>query len=300
MHILLTGGTGFIGTALCQALIEQGHQLTVLSRQHKPHTQAVKFIQNFANWTNLNAFDAVINLAGEPIFDKAWSNKQKQTLRQSRLAITSQLVELCRQSENPPHTFLSGSATGYYGNLPDFAQKYDEQTACHSTFAAQLCQEWENLALQAQSQKTRVCLLRTGMVFDQAGGALKRILPLYRLGLGGKIGTGKQHWAWISLYDQIQAILFLLHTPTAQGAFNLVSPQSIRQYQFNQFLAQAVSRPAFFSTPRWMIKLILGERSELLLDNQPLIPQKLLQLGFQFRDYNFETWLNEHIKNKGE
>lgn len=292
MHTLLTGGTGFIGTALCQALIEQGHQLTVLSRQHKPHTQAVKFIQNFANWTNLNAFDAVINLAGEPIFDKAWSNKQKQTLRQSRLAITSQLVELCRQSENPPHTFLSGSATGYYGNLPDFAQKYDEQTACANHFAARLCHDWEQTALQAQSPQTRVCLLRTGIVLAESGGALQRMLPLYRWGLGGKLGSGKQQWAWISLHDQIQAILFLLEHRQAQGAFNLVAPHSVSNAEFNQLLGKALHRPTFCSVPEILLKIVLGERSQLLLDNQPLVPNALLALGFQFADAHLADFLN--------
>lgn len=300
MHILLTGGTGFIGSALADALISEGHSLTILSRQIRENTDTIQFIPNLDRLPNFNNIDVVINLAGEPIFNHRWTKAHKHVLRQSRLTITQQIIERIQASHNPPHTFLSGSATGYYGNLSDNEKNKDEQTACHSSFPAQLCKEWENLALQAQSPKTRVCLLRTGMVLDQTGGALKQILPLYRLGLGGKIGTGKQHWAWISLYDQIQAILFLLHTSSAQGAFNLVSPESVRQYQFNQFLAQAVSRPALFSTPRWIIKLLLGERANLLLDNQPLIPQKLLQLGFQFRDHNLKIWLREHIKNKGE
>lgn len=291
MKILITGGTGFIGSALVQALVAQNHQLTLLSRQDKTNTQAVTFVQNFAKFQNLNEFDAVINLAGEPIFDKAWTKKQKTQLRQSRLEITQKLVELILKSENPPHTFLSGSATGFYGNLSDFAKNRDELTACGNNFAAQLCQEWEEIALKAQSEQTRVCLLRTGIVFDKNGGALKRMLPLYRLGLGGKLGNGKQHWSWISLADHIRAMLFLLENRQAQGAFNLVAPNAIRNSDFSQQLAQKLHRPAFFHAPAFLLKFILGERSQLLLDNQPLAPQKLTQLGFNFKYHNFAQWL---------
>lgn len=293
MNILITGGTGFIGSTLVQTLISQNHQLTIFSRQSKHNTQAVTFVQNFAKFQNLNEFDAVINLAGEPIFDKAWTDKQKTQLRQSRLEITQKLVELILKSENPPHTFLSGSATGYYGNLPNFAKNCDEQTACSSSFAAILCNEWEKVAQQAQSDKTRVCLLRTGIVLDKNGGALKQMLPLYRLGLGGNLGNGKQNWAWISLEDHIQAMLFLLENRQAKGAFNLVAPEPISNSEFNAQLAQKLHCPAFFHVPSLVLKFILGERSQLLLDNQPLIPAKLTALGFRFTHPHFSHWLSD-------
>lgn len=283
MNIFITGGTGFIGTTLCQALIQQGHQLTVLTRQQKPSQQAVTYCKDLTNFSNFNQFDAVINLAGEPIFDKAWATKQKQTLLQSRLDITEQLVERIQASSTPPHTFISGSATGYYGDLP-FAKNYDELTACGKAFPAQLCQQWEACALKAQSEKTRVCLIRTGIVLDKQGGALKQMLPLYRLGLGGKLGSGKQHWAWISLNDEIRAILFLLNHSTCQGAFNLVAPQSITNENFNKTLAKMLGRPAFFSVPAFILRFLLGERSQLLLDNQPLVPKHLTAMGFVFED----------------
>lgn len=294
MHILLTGGTGFIGSALSRQLVAQGHHLTILSRQARPNTQAVKFIQNFANLPNLNGIDAIINLAGEPIFDKAWTNAQKAELRRSRLEITAKLAELCRNSDNPPHTFLSGSATGYYGNLPDFAENCDETTACSNDFAAELCDEWEQTALRAQSEKTRVCLLRTGIVLDKQGGALKRMLPLYRFGFGGKLGNGQQYWAWISLRDQLRAIQFLLENQQAQGAFNLVAPTPLRNETFNRQLADALNRPAFFHAPQFALKMLLGERAQLLLDNQPLIPQKLFAAGFQFDDPTFDVFLKNN------
>lgn len=293
MNILITGGTGFIGNHLSQQLVAQGHQLTILSRQVKSDTQAVKFIQNFTKFENLDDFDAVINLAGEPIFAKAWTAKQKEKLRQSRLEITQKLVHLFRKGQNPPHIFLSASATGYYANLPEFAKNCTEQTACGQNFTAQLCSEWEAIAWQAQSEKTRVCLLRTGIVLDKSGGALKQMLPIYHLGLAGKLGDGKQHWAWISLQDYIHAISFLLENSQAQGAFNLVAPIPIRNTEFNQQLAKHLHRPAFFSVPSYLLKLILGERSQILLDNQPLIPHRLTQLGFKFRHTHLVQWLNE-------
>lgn len=280
MNILLTGGTGFIGKALTKALLAQEHQLTILSRNPQPKAvQGVRFIQNFAHLQNLDEFDAVINLAGEPIFDKRWTAAQKQRLTESRLSITQQLVELFQKSSKPPRCLLSVSATGFYGDL---AKVSDEQTACGTSFSATLCQAWEQTARQAEPY-TRVCLLRTGIVLSPDGGALAKMLPLYKLGLAGKLGNGQQHWAWISLEDEVRAILFLLHHSTAQGAFNLVAPQLTTNADFNRLLAEKLHRPAFLHTPKALLRLVLGERAELLLDNQPLVPNKLLSLGFEFQ-----------------
>lgn len=281
MNIFITGGTGFIGKALCSALLEQGHQLTVLTRHpdQQPALQGVTFVAKSAK---LDGFDAVINLAGEPIFTRRWTPAQKQKLVASRVDLTQQLVEQIRQSPNPPKVLISGSATGFYGNL-DFAENSEDLTPCGNQFPAPLCQQWENAAWQAQSDQTRVCVIRTGIVLGENGGALQQMLPLYRLGLGGKLGAGKQHWAWISLQDQVRAILFLLANPECQGAYNLVAPQSATNAEFNQKLAQKLKRPAFCHVPKWALRLALDERAQLLLDNQPLVPQRLLQAGFEFK-----------------
>lgn len=279
MNIFITGGTGFIGQALCQELIARGNKLTVLTRQSLTNQQAVTFVQDFAN---LDHFDAVINLAGEPIFAHRWTKRQKQKLVDSRITLTQKIVDLIRHSPNPPSVLLSASATGIYGNLPKFAENCEDLTACNPSFSAQLCQQWEALALQAKSDHTRVCLLRTGIVLDKSGGALKQILPFYRLGLGGKLGSGKQQWAWIALEDEINAICFLLENSCSQGPYNLVAPHSVSNAEFNCTLAKRLHRPAFFAVPQWLLKLALGERSQLLLDNQPLVPQRLLDDGFKF------------------
>ena len=174
MNILLTGGTGFIGSHLVPILLEKGHNLTLLSRKIRQPQQAVKFVQTLANFSDLNEFDAVINLAGEPIFDKRWTEKQKQKLLDSRVKLTNQLAALFAKSTQPPAVFISSSATGFYGNLPT-DQFGTEKTPSSGGFTAELCKQWEVEALKTEAI-TRLCLIRTGIVFSERGGALKRIL----------------------------------------------------------------------------------------------------------------------------
>lgn len=287
MRIFITGGTGFIGSALVQALKAEHHKLTLLTRNknQKSEDEQIQYCYSLEELADLNTFDAVINLAGEPIFDKRWTEEQKKKLWQSRIDMTTKLSELIRKSDNPPHTFISGSAIGIYGDLPRSANFYTESTACiASDFAAQLCQAWEKSALQAESVETRVCLIRTGTVLSPNGGALKKMLPLYQYGLGGKLGSGKQYWGWISLQDHIQAVIFLLKNANCTGVFNFVAPNPVTNSEFNRIVAKAVNRPAIFNAPTFMLRLVLGERAGLLLDNQQLVPEKLLQAGFQFQD----------------
>lgn len=285
MKILITGGTGFIGRSLVEALLAKGNQLTLYTRQTNPKgfSQAVEFCQDLTKLNDLNGFEAVINLAGEPIFDKRWTISQKQILLESRLNITRTLVDLIRKSDNPPHTFISGSASGFYGDLPQSANFYDETTACGTNFTAQICQQWEAEALKAKSENTRVCLVRTGIVLSETGGALKQMLPLYRANLAGKLGSGKQYWAWISLQDHIQAVIFLLENANCAGAFNLVAPTPVANAEFNRELAKSLHRCAVFGVPAFVLNAVLGERSQILLDNQPLMPRKLLEAGFDFQ-----------------
>ncbi|HHE3650176.1 TIGR01777 family oxidoreductase [Pasteurella multocida] len=283
MNILITGATGLIGSQLTSQLIKHSHGVTALVRDPKAAKQklpaSVTLISSLAQYTTLNTFDAVINLAGEPIFDQRWTAEQKQRLVESRVNLTAQLVQRINASRQPPHTFISGSATGYYGNKSE--EIITENAPPTDTFPSQLCQRWESEALCA---KTRVCLLRTGIVLSKTGGALAKMLPLYRLGLGGKLGSGKQYWAWIALDDMVKGILFLLENHQCQGAFNLVSPNPIRHAEFNSTLASILKRPAFATVPEWLLRFFLGERAQLLLDSQKIVPEKLLAQGFVF-DY---------------
>ncbi|WP_318496314.1 TIGR01777 family oxidoreductase [Photobacterium leiognathi] len=285
MKILMTGATGFIGRAL---LPHFNHDhVTVLTRNPTRayhllghHINAVDSLESFDNF---DEFDAIINLAGEPIMNKRWSEKQKQKICQSRWDITKQLVDKINASTNPPHTFISGSAVGIYGDNQD--KTIDESTPLDindNDFAQNVCHRWEQIALEAKSEQTRVCLIRTGIVLGKQGGALARMLLPYQLGLGGKIGDGKQYFPWIHMQDMIKGIIFLLNHPEAQGVFNFTAPTPVTNSVFSQTLAATLKRPHFLFTPAWVLKLGLGESAQLLLDSQRALPNKLQQEGFNF------------------
>jgi uncharacterized protein (TIGR01777 family) len=288
MKILFTGGTGLIGSELIKHLAH--HQIVLLTRDipnaekkllHMP-PGTITYIDDLHNLAHLDDIDAVINLAGEPIADKRWSTKQKQIICDSRWQITEQLVELIERSTTPPHTFISGSAVGFYGDQGQFA--VDEELRVDSqAFTHQICYLWEQIALKAQSSKTRVCLLRTGVVLSPCGGALKKMLPPYKLGLGGPIGHGDQFMPWIHILDMVNAILFILNNPKLTGAVNLCAPHPITNQTFSETLANSLHRPHLFSTPAWLIRLLMGESSALLLDSMRVKPSKLTRAGFEFQ-----------------
>lgn len=282
MNILVTGGTGFIGKPLVESLLSRGDTVTVLTRSVEK-AQAVfsektpQFLTALSTLKDLNTFDAVINLAGEPIFDKKWTVQQKEKLRRSRIDLTQQLVQLINQSEYPP-ALISGSATGIYGNCGDEQITEDENPG--TQFTAQLCIDWENAAKQAN---TRVCLVRTGLVLSPKGGAFAKTLPLYRFGLGGKLGNGEQYWSWIVLEDMVKGLLFLLDHNTCEGAFNFTSPHPVKNKTFNQLLGQGLHRPYFVQVPQFLLTSLLGERACILLDSQNAYPKHLLDCGFIFQ-----------------
>lgn len=293
MHILITGATGLVGSELVRTLLKTSHKLTALSRsatKQKNKIPQVTWISELGE-ADFNQIDAIINLAGEPIFHKRWTEQQKQLLTQSRVNLTRALSEHIQRAETPPKIFISGSATGYYGDRGD--NQLTERSTPTTHFTGALCQQWENAALQAQSVHTRVCLLRTAIVLDKNGGALAQMLPLYRLGLGGKLGNGKQLWSWVALQDMVRAILFLLENKDAQGTFNLASPNPVLNCDFNRLLGQHLNRPAFCQAPAFMLKLVLGERACLLLDSQQVIPEKLVQLGFEFQYSTLEDFFQD-------
>lgn len=300
MKILITGGTGMIGQALIRTLANENW--TVLSRAKRdiklqfPNID-VKQITSLDALPNCDEFDAVINLAGEPIADKRWNEPQKRLIRDSRLALTQKLVDKISAGSNPPAVFISGSAIGYYGSQPNIELSENAQPATPKGFSSQLCVDWESIANQAQNDTTRVATIRTGIVLDRHAGALKKMLLPYQLGLGGPIGSGEQQWSWIHLEDEIAAIAFVLTHPVS-GAFNLTAPNPVSNREFSHTLAKSLSRPHFLFTPKFAIKALMGESAELLLDDCKAMPKHLIDVGFEFRYPSLQQALDA-ILHKG-
>jgi len=283
MNILITGGTGLIGRALCRALLAEGHTLTVFSRH--PETvpakcgAGVQALASLDEWTADRYFDAVINLAGEPIVDAAWTERRKQVLRDSRIALTRQLVARIAQAEQRPAVLLSGSAVGYYGGRGD--RELVETSGPGDDFPAQLCMDWEAAALEAENLGVRVCLLRTGLILSKDGGLLARMLPPFRLGLGARLGDGKQWMSWIHIDDYVKYLLHLLQDEQLSGPFDMTTPQPVTNAEFTRILAMVLHRPAPFSAPVAMLKLAMGERAALVLEGQRVLPARLRASGVQ-------------------
>ncbi|WKE64240.1 TIGR01777 family oxidoreductase [Gallaecimonas kandeliae] len=279
--LFMTGGTGFIGQGLCQAL-EGRFAITVLTRdKDKARKRLGPDISLCDRVPDLGGFDAVVNLAGEPIADKRWTPRQKQRMQDSRWRLTEELVAAMAQAKAPPRVFISGSAVGYYGPQPPEVVVSEAFTGVTEDFGHALCAGWEARARQAQGF-TRVCLLRTGMVLGRSGGALKKMLPAFRLGLGGPVGKGEQILSWIAHADMVRAIVFLLDRDDLSGPFDCTAPSPVSSRDFAKALGRALHRPALLPLPAFVPKLLLGEGATLLLDGQKVIPKRLLEAGFEF------------------
>jgi len=298
MRILITGGTGLIGRHLCSALLAQGHTLTVLSRH--PATVAAKCGENVRamasldEWTPERPFDAVINLAGEPIVDAYWSAKRKQVLLDSRVGLTQSLVQRIASAQQKPTVLLSGSAVGYYGNGGDTV--LDEVMSSGHDFPSELCAAWESAARAAEQSGVRVCLLRTGLVLSQRGGLLGRMLLPFKLALGARLGDGKQWMSWVHIDDYVAMVVRLLNDASLNGAYNMTAPAPVTNVEFTQTLAQALHRPALFVAPSFALKLAMGERACLLLEGQRVIPKRIESSGFQFTHPRLDGALQDLLK----
>lgn len=295
MQLLITGGTGLIGRHLIPRLLQLGHQVNVVTRDvaaaREKLDERVRLWSGLDQQSDLNGIEGIINLAGEPIADKRWSASQKQQLCESRWQITEQLVSLIHASSTPPAFLISGSATGFYGDSGEVI--VTEEDPGQDEFTHTLCTRWEQLALKAESEQTRVCLLRTGVVLAREGGALEKMKLPFRLGVGGPIGSGKQYLPWIHIDDMIDAIIWLMDHPSLRGPFNMVAPYPVRNEQFAATLGQVMHRPAFMRTPAAAIKLMMGESAVLVLGGQHVLPKRLEASGFTFRWYDLQQALQD-------
>ncbi len=297
MELLITGGTGFIGRQLCRSLNDQGHTITILTRNPGKGAQilgeGIDFITDLDSLTPADHFDAIINLAGEPIFGGRWTAKRKQAIRDSRIGTTAKLVSFIARCEHKPELLISGSAIGYYGDQGD--QMLDESAPGHPEFAHELCRDWEAEAAKAREQGVRLCIVRTGLVVGKGGGFLQPMLLPFRLGLGGRLGSGEQWLSWIHMDDYLAMIWRLLEDASLEGVFNATAPNPVTNREFTEILARVLHRPALLPVPAWVLKLLLGEMSGLLLGGQRVLPARFLEAGFRFQHTELEPALRDVI-----
>lgn len=283
-HILVTGGTGFIGAYLCRELCDLGWNVTVVTRDPGAATKRLPIGVNvIAGISGLpdTPYSHVVNLAGESLAVGRWNSARKAAFRASRIITTQKLFAHFQHSGNFPEVLISGSAIGFYGNVGDSA--VDESQLEGKGFAAELCKDWEAAAEQFRSHGTCVCLLRTGVVLGKNGGALARMLPAFRFGLGGRLGDGTQWMSWIHIKDLVRLIVWSLNNNQCSGPLNGVSPNPVTNADFTLALSAAVGRPALLPMPKALLGLLMGEMAdELLLASQRVLPELAMRQGFTF------------------
>jgi uncharacterized protein (TIGR01777 family) len=302
MNILITGATGFVGRRLCEMLHQAGHTVRALSRDSVAAKQGIPLLKEVFPWNPLQelpllqAFegcDAVINLAGESIAGR-WTAPKKQLIRDSRVLGTKNLVNALAQLSSRPKVLISASAIGYYGDRGE--ETLTEDAAPGSDFLAQVCRDWENEALKAESLGMRVVRLRIGLVLGRGGGTLQALLPLFRVGLGGPLGSGRQWWSWIHRDDLCRLIVQILANENVSGPINATAPQPVRQKEFAQVLGRVLRRPAFLPTPAFALKIALGEFADGILASQRALPRRAQEMGYRFQFEELEGALREILQ----
>jgi uncharacterized protein len=289
MKIVIAGGSGFLGRPLAAALAADGHDTVTLTRSGA--TPGGQTQGRAVTWTpdgsagpwaaEIDGAGAVVNLAGESIAGKRWTGEQKRRILDSRVRATRSLVAAILAAKTPPPVFVSGSAVGYYGPRGD--EKIPEDTPPGTDFLANVCVQWEAEAMRAKAATRLVCL-RTGLALERDGGALPQMLPPFRFGAGGRVGSGRQYWPWIHRADWIALVQWAIRMPAVAGAINGTAPNPVTNAEFARALGRAMHRPAFMPAPGFALKLLLGEMADaLLLSGQRAIPERPEQLGFTFR-----------------
>ena len=298
MKIVACGVSGLIGKQLTGALVQK-YELVSLRRKLNPTKSGYSGLEILwnppylsDNWVKeIDGAFAVINLSGESITGKRWTSKQKKALRDSRIGTTRAIVTAIAQAKVKPKALINASAIGIYG--PRDNTPLNEAAVSGSGFLADLCREWEAEALKAKGLGVRVVLLRTGIVLAGEGGALAKMLRPFKIGLGGPLGSGKQFMSWIHVEDEVAAILKVLEDPSIEGPVNLTAPEPVTMGEFAKTLGGLVERPAIFAVPGIVLKLLLGEMSEMLLTGQKVVPEVLLRKGFQFKYPLFDSALKD-------
>jgi uncharacterized protein (TIGR01777 family) len=292
MKIVVTGGTGFLGQPLCRTLADDEHDVTVFTRGQPTGSSVRKDGLTLFGWSpdrdggdwqkQIDGADAVINLAGEPIAARRWTEAHKARIRSSRMVVTQNIVRAIAAAAKPPAVLISGSAVGYYGARGD--ERITEDAPAGTDFLASVCQEWEDAARSAEQPGTRVALVRTGLVLERDGGALERMLPPFRFFGGGPLGSGRQYWPWIHRADWIGIVRWLLVAAHATGPFNATGPNPVTNREFSAALGRALKRPSWLPAPPFALRIALGEMADaLLLSGQRAVPERPLRMGYRFQ-----------------
>jgi uncharacterized protein (TIGR01777 family) len=303
MKFLVTGATGFVGQRVVKQLTDGGDQVVVLTRN------IAKGALNFGNkcqyfmWSDtatlppkeaFDGVDAVINLMGEGIADKRWDESQKKKIYDSRIVATSNLIEVIKGLSKKPSAFISASAVGIYGNRGD--EEINESSSTADDFLARICKDWEQAASKAKDLGLRTAIIRIGVVIGKDGGALKKMLPIFKLGAGGPVGSGKQYMSWIHVDDIAGMFVRTAKDASLEGIFNGTSPYPAKSKDFARELGKVLHRPAFAPAPALALKLVFGEMSQVLLDGQKVLPVKFKENKFSYRYPTLEMALTESIR----
>ena len=284
-HILVSGGTGFIGSALCYELLHAGHNITVLSR--KPVAASIQFagkvraIKSVAELSDEEQFDVIINLAGAPVVGPLWTQSRKAVLLGSRLNTTKALMGFVKRAAKRPAVWVQASAIGFYGTHRD--HPVDESDSAGNGFAAELCQQWEALTNELPSLGIRRVVLRFGLVFGRSGGSLPMMLLSFRFGMGAILGTGRQHMSWIHLEDLLRLIAYVISDQKIDGVINAVAPDAPTYTQFAKLTGKQLHRPVWLRFPEKPLRRLLGEMASLFVDGPEIMNTRLKELKFHYR-----------------
>ncbi len=300
MRVLVSGSSGLIGSVLVIRLTQAGHEVVRLVRSRETARANAVYWNPESGEVDvkaLNKLDAVVHLAGENIANGRWSARTRQRIRDSRVNGTTLLCEALAATGTPPKTFILGAATGFYGSRGDELVREDSPPG--EGFLAEVCREWENAVRAAEDAGMRTVKIRTGVVLSVRGGALVKMIPQYKLGLGGKLGSGRQYMSWITLDDLVGVILYALENQVVTGALNAVAPGPVTNHRFTKTMGRILHRPTFFTVPAFLLRLLLGEMAdEMLLSSLRVHPAKLEKYGFTFTHPDLDTALSDLLSRK--
>jgi uncharacterized protein (TIGR01777 family) len=290
-HVLVTGGTGFIGTVLCERLLGAGARVSVLTRDRgRARAHFGGRVSAYASLERLGAEDApdvIVNLAGQNLGARRWNESVKRAMVASRVDTTRHVVEYIARTRLRPKLLISGSAVGYYGARGD--EELTEDSPPGDEYQSRLCVAWEGAAHEAEQYGVRVCISRTGVVMGRGGGALAGLAPLFRLGLGAVAGSGRQWVSWIHMQDLIELFLRFMRDETLAGPFNNTSPRPVTNRAFSHAIGNALHRPVLLRTPGWLLRLMYGEMAHLYVTGQKVLPARHLEAGVDHRYPDIET-----------